>query len=131
MTTHENATVWLDHQEARVFHVDADTSDETKLHAHQKHLHRHPARGTDRAHPHEADAFFHDVAGTLSDAEQILVVGPSTAKLQFVRYLRERAPKLEAKVVGIESVDHPTDAQLVDYARRYFHVPPPRVHLKE
>jgi stalled ribosome rescue protein Dom34 len=131
MTMHRNAAVWLDHREARVFHVDSEGADRSRLRAAHEHVHRHPADGGERAHPHENDAFFHHVAGALSDAEQILVVGPSTAKLQFVRYLRAQAPKIEAKIVGLESVDHPTDAQLIDYARRYFEVPPPRVHLKE
>jgi hypothetical protein len=28
---------------------------------------------------------------------------------------------LEPKIVGVETVDHPTDGQLVAHARRYFH----------
>ncbi|MGZ3475459.1 MAG: translational machinery protein [Polyangiales bacterium] len=131
MTTHRHAAVWLDHHEARIFHVDADGSDKATIRAPHQHVHRHPGNGNDRAHPHEPDHFFHDVAGALLDAGDVLVVGPSTAKLQFMRYLRAQAPKIEAKVVGIETVDHPSDAQLVDYTKRYFDVPPPRVQLKD
>jgi hypothetical protein len=47
-------------------------------------------------------------------------VGPSTAKLDFSRYLHKHDPALEARIVGIETVDHPSDGQLVAYARKYF-----------
>jgi hypothetical protein len=30
---------------------------------------------------------------------------------------------LEANVVGVETVDHPTDGQLVAHAKKYFGVP--------
>ena len=35
-----------------------------------------------------------------------------------------------AKIVGVETVDHPSDGQLIDHARRYFeadHMMPPRI----
>jgi stalled ribosome rescue protein Dom34 len=64
--------------------------------------------------------FFHDVAEGLRDAERILVMGPSTAKLQLLRYLREHEADLERRVVGVETVDHPTDRQIVAYVKAYF-----------
>jgi stalled ribosome rescue protein Dom34 len=130
MTTHRNAAVWLDHQEAKVFHVDADGADQATIRAPHKHVHRHPANGNERAHPHEPDAFFQEVAAALADATAILVVGPSTAKLQFIRYLHAQAPKIEAKVVAVETVDHPSDKQMIDFAKRHFDLAPPRVHLR-
>jgi hypothetical protein len=65
---------------------------------------------------------FADVARALEGTSKILVLGPSTAKLQFLRYAHEHAKKIEPNIVGVESVDHPTDAQLVSYIKRYFHV---------
>jgi stalled ribosome rescue protein Dom34 len=128
MTSHIHAAVWLDHQEARIFHVDLDGFDEAKIRSPHRHLHRHP-KGASEAHEHPEDRsrFFNEVAQALADAEQILVVGPSTAKLQFERHLHEHDRALEAKVVGLETVDHPTDAQLVAYIKQYFDVPAPRV----
>jgi stalled ribosome rescue protein Dom34 len=128
MTSHQHAAVWLDHQEARIFHVDREGSDRAAIRAGHHHVRRHTDRTAERAHPHALDAFFHDVASALRDAGEVLVVGPSVAKLQFVRYLRDHAPILEKKVVGIETVDHPTDAQLIDHAKHYFGVAPPRLH---
>jgi hypothetical protein len=63
------------------------------------------------------------VARALEGAEPILVVGPSTAKLQFLRYVQKHEHALEPKIVGLETVDHPTDGQIVAYAKRYFGIP--------
>jgi hypothetical protein len=56
----------------------------------------------------------------LEGAEEVLVVGPSAAKLEFMRYVHKHDQATEAKIVGIETVDHPTDGQLVAYANQYF-----------
>jgi stalled ribosome rescue protein Dom34 len=128
MTSHLRAAVWLDHHEARVFHVDLDSFDESAVRSPRAHLHRHP-KGTTEGHDHPDDAkrFFHEVAKALSDAGQILVLGPSTAKLQFITYVHEHDKTLAPKIVGVESVDHPTDAQLVAYVKKYFHEATPRL----
>jgi stalled ribosome rescue protein Dom34 len=128
MTSPLHAAVWLDHQEARIFHVDLGGFDESKVHAPHRHVHRHlkgPSEGHE--HPDDQHRFFAEVAQALAGAERILVVGPSTAKLQFERYLHEHDRTLEAKIAGLETVDHPTDPQLVAYVKRYFDVPPARI----
>ncbi len=112
--------VWLDHNQARLFEVDPEGlhSEVVKAHPHPKHG-GHRVRQNDHA---EGDVhFFADVAHALLPADQVLVVGPGTAKLQFMRWLHVHAAKTEAKVVAIESADHPTDGQMFAYAKRYFH----------
>jgi hypothetical protein len=47
-------------------------------------------------------------------------------KLHFLRYVQRHDHALEARIVGIESADHPTDAQLVAHVRHYFHEAAPR-----
>ena len=116
--------LWIDHHEARIFGVEAKAFDASTFHAPGRHVHRHPKGGTaEHHHPADERAFFQEVAGALEGAEEILLVGPSTAKVQFFRYLHTHAPKLEPKVVSIETVDHPTDGQLVAYAKKHFGVP--------
>jgi stalled ribosome rescue protein Dom34 len=116
-----HAIVWIDHRTAHVLHVRPDAFDAAQLTAPQHLHHRHPKGPSgSKEHPDDAKRFFHEVAGSLVDAERLLVVGPSTAKLAFIRYLRDHAPLLEAKLVGVETVDHPTDPQLAAYARSYF-----------
>ena len=60
------------------------------------------------------------IAGSLADAKEILVAGPTSAKTAFVKHLNEHAHDLRAKVVAIETVDHPSNIQLLDYARKHF-----------
>jgi hypothetical protein len=47
-------------------------------------------------------------------------VGPSSAKLELFRYVHEHEHQLEPKVVGIETLDHLTDREIVAFARKCF-----------
>jgi stalled ribosome rescue protein Dom34 len=127
MPTH--AVIWIDHKEARVFHVQPETVghvqpepiDQTTILSPQHLIHRHPkGRGEAKDHPDDAQRFFHEVARSLDGTDAVLIVGPSSAKLEFLRYVQDHDKRLEARVVGIETVDHPTDREIVAYAKRYF-----------
>ncbi len=119
----ENVVVWIDHREARVLHVRADTFDDATVWVPQHVHHKHP-QGLSGAkeHPDDAQRFFHEIARSLTGNEKVLVVGPSTAKLELLRYLHRHDLALEARIVGVETVDHPTDKQLAAYAKQYFHL---------
>ncbi len=121
MTSNRHVAVWMDHHEARIFHVETAGFDEKTLHAPTHHVHKHPKGGTaEHAHPDDARHFFAAVAHELETAERVLVVGPSTAKLQFIRYAAKHNPGLDPKIIAVETVDHPTDRQIVAYAKKYF-----------
>ena len=123
-----HAAVWLDHHEARIFHVDADHADEATVRAPKQHVHRHPKGGTaEHNHPDDIHHFFGEVTRALQGAEEILIGGPSTAKVQFVAYVHEHDPALAGRIVKVETVDHPTDAQLVAHAREQFKMGRPRI----
>ncbi|MFI5297332.1 MAG: translational machinery protein [Polyangiales bacterium] len=119
MTKH--VVVWIDHKEAHIFHVRRDGHDEAIVMAPHGLHHKHP-KGPEgvKEHPNDLKQFFAEVERSLADADEILLVGPSSAKLELLRHLGKHAHALEAKVVGVESVDHPTDGQLVAYARKEF-----------
>jgi stalled ribosome rescue protein Dom34 len=115
----EYFVAWIDHHEARIFEVGPEGlhSEVVKAHPHPKHGRR--IRQNDHA---EGDVqFFREVADALVRADELLIVGPGTAKLQLMRWMHAHAPKVEAKVVSVESADHPTDRQLFAYAKSYFH----------
>ena len=115
-----HVAVWMDQQQARVFHVDTEAFDETTLKA-PHHVDRHPKSQTsDQHHPEEERRFFEAVARALDGADQVLVVGPSTAKLHFINYVHQHDKALGPRIVGVETVDHPTDKQLAAYVRNYF-----------
>ncbi len=123
MSTHY--AVWIDHKEARVFHLRADVVDWSTVVAPSHHIHHKHPKGPEgvRTHPEDAKRFFHDVARTLEGTAAVLVVGPSTAKLELLRHLHAHDAALEARIVGVETVDHPSDGQLVAYAKAYFRDP--------
>ena len=73
----------------------------------------------ERSHPADAAHFYHEVAQALEGAEEILVVGPATAKLEL-KHLHKHDHTLAPKIIGVETVDHPTDGQLLKYVRGYF-----------
>ena len=122
----ENIAVWIDHREARVMHVREHDLDESTVMVPQ-HVHRRHPKGVSGAkeHPDDATHFFRKVTRTLVGSERILILGPSTAKLELIRYLHRHALAVEARVVGVETVDHPTDKQIAAYTKLYFHVPGP------
>jgi len=121
-TPSKQVAVWIDHKEARVFHVAAETIDEASIAAPLHNIHnKHPRGADDRnKHPDDAKHFMHDVVHALGGSEEILIVGPSTAKLELQRYMHKHDHVLEEKIIGVETVDHPTDGQLVAYAKSYF-----------
>lgn len=118
---HPHTVVWIDQHEAKLFHFDKDNFEAVKVENAHHHVRKHPSETAERNHPADAQHYFHEVAVALGDDEAILVVGPSTAKLHFIKHVHTHEQALEARIVGVETVDHPTDRQLVAYARQYFY----------
>jgi hypothetical protein len=126
------AIIWIDHKEARIFKVDPGATEHSVINSPGRHIHRH-ANEQDlrvRNHPDDEHRFFEEVARALDGAEQLLLVGPSKTKLHFLRYAQQHERALESRIIGVESADHPTDAQLVAHMRHYFGqaAPRPGVH---
>ena len=117
----KRVAVWIDHKEAHVFEIHPDRVDEAIVSAPQHLHHRHP-KGPDggKEHPDDAKRFFRDITRSLENSDEVLLVGPSTAKLELLHYIEKHDHKHGPKVVGIETVDHPSNGQLVAYARTYF-----------
>ena len=77
-------------------------------------------RGEPREHPDDARRFFDDVARRLDGIDSVLVVGPASAKHEFITFVHDKHPQLVSKVVGVEATDHPTGPEIVAHARIYF-----------
>jgi stalled ribosome rescue protein Dom34 len=119
MLGHHHAVVWIDHREARVFHFNASDVEKTIVHAGHKSGHKnHTADfdGTGRAP--EDQKYLDDVAKALGDAGAILIVGPANEKNELVKHRRHAHPDLMKKVEGVESIDHPSDGEIVAHARK-------------
>jgi stalled ribosome rescue protein Dom34 len=118
----KQVVVWIDHKEARIFPIEPVESAEVTITAPSHFIHhKHPlGPESPKAHPDDAKRFFHEVTRTLEGVEAVLIVGPSTAKLELIKYVHQHDHLLEPRIVGVETVDHPTDGQLVAYAKKYF-----------
>lgn len=102
-------------------HITADDVEKIVVHPAKPHHHLHSksgAVGTGRLA--EDKSYYHDIVEALKGSQEILVVGPAQAKLQLIKYMHAHEHSTAEKVVGVETVDHPSDGQLVAYARKYF-----------
>jgi hypothetical protein len=116
-----HAVVWIDHADAHILGFNAEASESIQVHAHASHKRQHLKSGIPGSgHAPEDQAYYHAVAEGLGKATEILIVGPASAKLSLLKHLQKHDPATAGKVVGIETVDHPSDGQLLAYARRYF-----------
>jgi len=120
---HFHAVVWIDHREARVFHFNPTEVDRLVLRPDHptKHIH-HKANSIGSGHAAEDQEFLHEVVEAIADAGAVLITGPANAKTELVKHIHLHDPKLMNAIAAIETVDHPSDAQLVAHARHYFQV---------
>ena len=113
MTTF-HAVVFVDHQSAQVLQFDAEHVQAQKVKAHTHHTAKH---GSSVRTEHE---FFGHVCDALAGIQEVLAVGPSTGVADFPHYVRKHRPELVPRIVDFQTVDHPTENQLVALARKYF-----------
>lgn len=109
-----HAVVWIDHQKAQVLQFDAEHVQAQKIKTHTHHTAYH---GSTVRTEHE---FFGEVCGALDGIAEVLVTGPRKGIDDFRHYAEKHRAATAKRIVGYEVVDHPTDAQLVAFARKYF-----------
>jgi stalled ribosome rescue protein Dom34 len=111
LMSHFHAVVWIDHNEAKIFHFNADAAEKLSLHAHHpKHADKH----------HTDENFFHAVAKAFADAGEVLITGPAHTKTALVKHIARHDAHLLSRIAGVESADHPSDGQILSHARHYF-----------
>lgn len=119
--SHIHAVVWMDHREARVIDFSVDDVHKTTVrsHAANRHIH-HRAGSVSGAHSPDDLKFYDEVCTAIGDAREILIVGPAQAKVAFRHYVDQKHRDVAKRVVGVETLDHPSDGELLAYARKYF-----------
>jgi DNA-binding MurR/RpiR family transcriptional regulator len=123
-----HAIVWIDHSQARIFHLGLTGDDEITLHPHlaTRHLY-HKANSVGSGHIAFDKEFLAEVTSALSDAGEILIIGPAGAKTELARFLGEQHPAIGKRVVAVEAADRPSDREVVAYAKRHFKMSPARI----
>jgi stalled ribosome rescue protein Dom34 len=115
-----NAIVWLDHTKAQVIHFDKNTSESASFKTHSMHPHPHQTHGDNHVNGDDNVLFYKDIANVLTETQQILVVGPAEEKKTFVSYLTSKLPAIANNIKAVETLDHPSEGQLLAYGREHF-----------
>lgn len=125
---YRNLLITIDHHEARLYRCEDKGSHAQVIRPHDPHhirshlTHRNTNYAGQRAP--EDPAFYKAVAAALRPADQILIIGHATghssAKLVLLKYLANHHQSLLERVIGVESVDQPTENQLLAHARAMF-----------
>jgi stalled ribosome rescue protein Dom34 len=110
--------VWMDSVHADVYLLHPNGTFEHKhvvRHDQDHHTHSH----RDEKHPPEK--FYKDLSQVIVGAEEILLTGPGLGKEHFRAYLeKHHAKDLGQHIVGMETVDHPTEPQIKARAVQVF-----------
>ena len=109
-----HAVVWLDHHSAQVIQFDADQSESAKIKAHNHETKQH---GSSVRTEHE---FFGQVCDAMEGIGAVLVAGSQTAQSDFRHYVEKHRPLVAPRISGYESVDSPTENQVLALGRKYF-----------
>ena len=107
-----HAVVWIDHQEAHVLMFDREHIEAQRIKSRSHH--KHQGKTADNA------VFFGDIARALAGTHEVLLAGPGIARNQFRDWCLDRKPQVSLNIVDSVASDHPTDAQVVAMARKYF-----------
>ncbi|MFM2071865.1 MAG: hypothetical protein RLZZ623_2128 [Actinomycetota bacterium] len=116
-----HAIIWLDHVDAKVVSFSDGAAEASEIHSQstQRKLHRKsgiPGSG----HAPDDRHFFEEIVASVADVREVLITGPGTAKSAFERYVQEQHPQVARRVVGVETLDHPSDSVLLAHARAFF-----------
>lgn len=108
------AVLTIDPHKAQITRLNADAHHSRHLEASGKST---PQHNSDVRHVHE---FYAAVCDDLAGLEQVLVTGGHVGLSDFKHYVTSHRPALVNHIVGYETVNHPSEGQLVAYARDYF-----------
>lgn len=117
----QHAVVWIDHEEARIFPFSREQADAIRVRTTLAHHRIHNKAGSiDGKRVTQNKPFHEEVVEALEHSEEWLIVGPGNAKDELAKHIRDHHPELQNRIVGVETVDHPTEAQILAHARRFF-----------
>jgi hypothetical protein len=111
---HKRAIVWIDHHTAQLHHLDGGDASAKTLKADSHYTRQH---GSAVRAEHE---FFGQVCDALAGESEILVTAAHKTQADLRHYVDKHRPALAKAIVGWEIVDHPTEGQLLAFARAFF-----------
>ena len=124
MSLHQ-AVVWIDERQAQILRVENGIHHESTVSAPDKPQLSAQPHG-DQTVPFDPSAFFAQVALAIRTADEILIVGPSAIKSDFVKYMHKKDHGFDPRILGVETIEHPDDPQLAGYVEIYLTAGGPR-----
>lgn len=119
---HFHAVVWLDHRSAKIIgfnlHEPAEHAQTVNSHG-PSHLH-HKAGAIGSGHAHDDPSYFERIADAISGFQEILIGGPADAKVHLQAYLKRERPEVAVHIIGSETMEQCSDAEIVKAARNFF-----------
>jgi len=117
-----HAVIWIDHKEAHVMFLSESASEAEIIKSKSTHMHLHHKANEVGSGRVELDRkYLHSVIHAVNESKEILILGPGSAKLELIKYAHQHDAKIAVKIVGIETVDHPSDKEILAYARKFFY----------
>ena len=117
-----HAVIWIDHKEAHVMFLsqDAREAEIIKTKSTHSHLH-HKANEVGSGRVSLDVKYLHSVMQAVKESKEILILGPGSAKLELIKHAHQHDQQIAANIVGVETVDHPSDKEILAYARKFFY----------
>jgi hypothetical protein len=119
-----DVALWIDHRQAVIAAVAEDSENLTRLESGlEKHVRFSGGEGgaedsRDKRFEGHLHQYYDRVVASVREARSILILGPGEAKHELEKRLRDAG--LGGTIVGIETADKMTDAQVAASARRRF-----------
>jgi stalled ribosome rescue protein Dom34 len=117
-----HAVIWIDHKEAHVMFLSQDASEAEIIKTKSTHSHLHHKAHEIGSGRLALDAkYLHSVIEAVKESKEILILGPGSAKLELIKHAHQHDQRIAANIVGVETVDHPSDKEILAYARKFFY----------
>jgi stalled ribosome rescue protein Dom34 len=119
--THFHSVVWIDHRVAHVYGFGRDGTSQELVKSHgPQHIHHKAGTRDSSGHLRDQPSYFREIAGLLTGAGAILILGPAQTKTEFKTFLDAHAPAVAACVVGVEPLDRESEGEVIAFARNFF-----------
>ena len=112
-----HAVVWLDFHQAKIFLMEAQDIAAGRVRAdtpHRQIHHKAQVRGS--GHVRDDRTYFEAILAAVEGADSWVIAGPGGTKKDLEKYLEGHGEELKKKLVGVESMDHPTEGELLKQA---------------
>ena len=117
-----HAVIWIDHKEAHIMFLSEAASEAEIIRSKSTHTHlHHKANEIGSGRVALDSKYLHSVIQAVKESKEILILGPGSAKLELIKHAHKHDVQIAEKIVGVETVDHPSDKEILAHARKFFY----------